>query len=226
MEKTKVFILEHTCAVCIFCQGLDWLKVAKGMNCFPEKWHQGREKSQSQWIVKVTLSKLKEMIQTLSLTSHPSQNQFLFWQGAFSFGVTWKKGINQQSSSNSNYLLLETACLSMEKQKYPRNILITNMQISRLAGAVFSPLRSVPPCLHCPLAKCWTDGHRFWVSTLPMGTGNCTSLWDSVAHSHVWHGGGGCCTTLPGILSFLDWRSTAEGSDMPCVKASVRGAGR
>lgn len=156
----------------------------------------------------------------------PLPKPILILTRGLQFWSNIKKGINQQSSSNSNYLLLETACLSMEKQKYPRNILIMNMQISRLAGAVFSPLRSVPPCLHCPLAKCWTDGHRFWVSTLPMGTGNCTSLWDSVAHSHVWHGGGGCCTTLPGILSFLDWRSTAEGSDMPCVKASVRGAGR
>lgn len=113
-----------------------------------------KRKSQSQWDVKVTLPKLKEMIQTLSLTSHPSPNLFLFWQGAFSFGVTWKKDINQQRWSDSNYLLLETACLSTEKQKYPQNILITNMQISRLAGAVFSPLRSAPPCLHCTALPC------------------------------------------------------------------------
>lgn len=199
---------------------------SQGNELFSRKMAPARKrKSQSQWVVKVTLWKLREMIQTLSFTSHPSQNQFLFWQGAFNFGVTWKKGINQQSSSDSNYVLLETACLSMEKQKYPHNILITNMQISRLAGAVFSPLRSVPPCLHCPSAKCWSDGHCCWVSTLPMGTRNCTSPWDSVAHSHVWHGGGGCYTAPPGILSFLDWRSTAERSDIPYVKASVRGAG-
>lgn len=93
-------------------------------------------------------------------------------------------------------------------------------------GRIFSSqISATLPALHCPAAKCWTDGHCCWVSTLLMGTGNCTSLWDSVAHSHVWHGGGGCCTTPPGIPSFLDWRSTAEGSDIPCAKASVRGAG-
>lgn len=141
-----------------------------------------KRKSQSQWDVKVTLPKLKEMIQTLSLTSHPSPNLFLFWQGAFSFGVTWKKDINQQRWSDSNYLLLETACLSTEKQKYPQNILITNMQISRLAGAVFSPLRSAPPCLHCtallPNAELMVTAAGWALCSWAQGTERlCGTVW-------------------------------------------------
>lgn len=144
-----------------------------------------------------------------------------------------KKLINQQSSSDSNDPLLETACLFWREAKIrSKHFNYEHADLQSCWGLIFSfPQISaaLPMSLLCQ--GCWADGCFLsrW-ALLPAGGAGCRQcyIFPSKQPRHVAtseSGGGGCCAAVPGIQSLLDWHSTAEGLDIPCEEMSVKGAG-